>query len=70
LNVVVGSNGAADSNLFMISFYVILLTFYCIAVGLAFRCYREFKGMHEDSNNEKSGIMTPFEYGSVKDTNL
>jgi len=49
---------------------MIMMGFYCAAVGMSFRAYREFKGMYEDSNMHKSGFMTPFEYGSVKENNL
>ena len=69
-NDVVASTGVANTLWFVVTFYLLMMTFYCAAVGMSFRCYREFKGMYEDSNNSKSSFMSPFEYGSVKDANV
>ena len=69
-NHVMASTGVANTLAFMITFETIMLCFYCAAIAVSFRAYREFKGMFEDSNMQKSGFMAPFEYGSVKDSNV
>jgi len=53
----------------MTTFYVTMLVFYSAAIAISFKCYREFKGMLEDSNNT-SGFTSPLQYGSVKDQNV
>lgn len=62
--------GLANTIWFIVTFHLAMLCFYCAAVGMSFRAYREYKGMYEDSNAGGKSFMTPFEYGSVKESNL
>lgn len=69
MNEVMTVSGIGNTGWFLITFDVLMLIFYSVAIGISFRAYREYKGMYEDSNSNNK-FMSPFEYGSVKENNL